>query len=165
MKIAFYANLLLPLVSGSVPDYFRFDAAPNHLETIFLPMKATTQSFAANAKISLILEQMFMYMMSLDAIIPTAKLRKALETGISARRGVHGTGKGKKGNAEEEIQAKRLMESSSERLLGLLDILEIAARKPPPPVKAKINMAPSILSFTSGSSLSSPPESSSGKQD
>lgn len=168
MKIAFYANLLLPLVSGSVPDYFRFAAAPDHLETQFLPMKATTQSFAANAKISLLLEQMFMYMMSMDMIIPTPKLRKVLESGISARHGVYGTGKGKKGNAEEEIQAKEMMEASSARLLGLLELLETAAKKPAPLAnvkgKSKDVMAPSILSFTSGSSLSSPPDSDAVEQ-
>lgn len=158
IKIAFHANLLLPLVSGSVPDYFRFDPAQDHFESKLLLLKATTQSFAANAKIALILEQMFMYMMGQNAISPSARLRKAMNTGIEARHGVYGTGRGKRGNAEEESKAKELMEASSDRLLGCLEVLELSAGQSTLPVQVKGKMS-AVLSFGSGSSLSPARES------
>ncbi|CBX91513.1 hypothetical protein LEMA_P070210.1 [Plenodomus lingam JN3] len=161
VKVAFLANLLLPLVSGSVPDYFRFEPAPDHLETKLLLFKASTQSFAANTKISLILEQIFIYTMDCDTLTPTKKLRKAMEDGIKARESVYGTGKGKKGNAEEEMQAKELMEASSNRLLGLLEMLEMSPRKQTRLgiAKRQKGEAPATASFSSGSSLSSAPKS------
>lgn len=132
-----------------------------HFEKKLLSLKGTTQSYAANAKISLILEQLFMYMMKQDALEPTKALRKAMETGIEARKGVHGTGKGKKGNAQEEEQAKESVYASSERLLGLLEVLEMAAGMPPQMAqgKGRAGIASAFLSFGSASSLSPAPES------
>lgn len=161
LQVAFSANLLLPLVSGKLPDYLQYEPEQDHFEARLLPLKGTTQSFAANAKIALILEQMFIYMMSQDSLTPTNALRKATEAGIQARHSVYGTGKGKKGNAEEEAQAKHLLEASSSRLLGLFDILEISAGKPSQPLKTKRKPSalPVLLSFGSGSPLSSAPDS------
>lgn len=67
--------------------------------------------------------------MSLDALRPTDALRKAMQTGIEARQGVLGIAKSKKGNKDGEDQAKELLEASSERLLGMLEILEVTAGK------------------------------------
>ncbi|CAO2655510.1 Nn.00g043130.m01.CDS01 [Neocucurbitaria sp. VM-36] len=161
LQIAFNANLLLPLVSGSVPDYFRYEPTQEHFEATLLPLKGTTQSFAANAKISLILEQMVMYMMTQNALTPTESLRQAMETGIAARHSVYGTGRGKRGNAEEEEQAQGLMEATSDRLLGLLEVLEISTGKAPQPWtnKGKTGSIPTFPSFGSGSSLSPAPDS------
>jgi hypothetical protein len=161
LQIAFGANLLHPLVSGKPPNYFLYEPTQEAFELRLLPLKANTQSFAANAKIALILEQMFMYMISQDALTSTPALRRAIETGIEARHSVSGTGKGRKGNAEEEQQARKLMEVSSGRLLGLLEILEMATGKPPQPMNRKRNAitGSALLSFGSGSSLSAAPES------
>lgn len=154
MKYMFLANLLLPFVSGSLPDYFRYDPTQDHFESILLPLKGG-QSFAANAKVSLILEQLFVLMMAEDRFEPTDALRNAMEAGIQARHNAIGSGRGKKGNAGEEKQARELMEACSRRLLGLLEMLEITAGKPPQKrVDRKIE---SFLSFGSGSSLSSAP--------
>ncbi|KAI8935587.1 hypothetical protein NX059_008153 [Plenodomus lindquistii] len=160
-KIAFLANLLVPLVSGFVPDYFQFDPAPEHLETILLPLKTDGQSFAVNAKITLVLEQMFLYTMQQNTLTPTQKLRQTMEDGIKARQSVYGAGKGKKGNAEEESQATELMATSSNRLLGLLEILEMSAKNPAHTltVQGRKDAAPAKASFTSGSSLSPAPDS------
>ncbi|KAF1845004.1 uncharacterized protein K460DRAFT_284565 [Cucurbitaria berberidis CBS 394.84] len=160
-QVAFNANLLLPLVSRTLPDYFRYEPRQEDFEATLLPLKGTTQSYAANAKISLILEQMVMYMMACDALTPTEPLRQAMETGIEARQGVFGTGRGKRGNLREEKQAQGLMEASSERLLGLLEVLEISAGKPPqlPKEESKTGANPAMLSFGSGSSLSPAPDS------
>jgi hypothetical protein len=164
-QMAFNANLLLPLVSGTLPDYLHNQLTQQHFEAILLPLKGTTQSFAANAKISLILEQMFLYMMSQDALTASDTLRTAIEMGIQARHGVHGTGRGKKGNAEEEGQARAIMEACSERLLGSLELLEIAAGKPPQPQPQKGKGGLTLLSFASGSSLSPAPDSETDEDD
>jgi hypothetical protein len=161
IQFAFNANLLSPLMTGKPPNYFVTLPTQEHFGKKLLPLKGTTQSFPANAKISLILEQLFMYMMRQDALRPTKALRKAMETGIEARHGVHGTGKGKRGNAHEEEQGQALMHACSERLLGLLEILEISAGLPPQVAtkKGKAGIAPAFMSFDSVSSLSPAPES------
>lgn len=107
-----------------------------------------------------------MYMMDQKALTPTPALREAMESGIKARHGVYGTGRGKKGNAEEEEVGKDLMHKSSERLLGLLEVLEIAAGRQPQASNrtraiAKTSLLPAFPSFGSGSSLSPPPDSDS----
>ncbi|KAJ4350579.1 hypothetical protein N0V95_004630 [Ascochyta clinopodiicola] len=156
MKFMFLANLLLPFVSGKLPDYFRYDPTQEHFESILLPLHGR-QSFADNAKVSLILEQLFVLMMAGGGLKPTNELRKAMETGIQARHNVYGSGRGKRGNAGEEKQAKELMVASSGRLLGMLEILEIGVGKPSQ--KRAGYKASIILSFGSGSGspLSSAP--------
>ena len=154
MKYMFLANLLLPFVSGTLPDYFRYDPTQEHFESILLPLKGS-QSFAANTKVSLILEQLFMLMMAEDGLKPTTALREAMEIGIQARHNTYGSGRGKRGNAGEEKQARELMEASSARLLGMLEVLEIKSGKPPQKIADRKNSV--FLSFGSGSSLSSAP--------
>lgn len=63
--------------------------------------------------------------MEIGSLKATKSLRKAVEAGINARDIPYGSASRKKGNEHEEEQAKELMELSNERLLGLLDILEI----------------------------------------
>lgn len=154
MKYMFHANLLLPFVSGTLPDYFRLDPTQEHFETILLRLKGS-QSFAANAKVSLILEQLFMLMMADDNLKPTPALRDATESGVQARHNVYGSGRGKRGNAGEEKQARELMEASSGRLLGMLEVLEFMSGIPSKKHADRKN--PSFLSFGSGSPLSSAP--------
>ncbi|KAF2259730.1 hypothetical protein CC78DRAFT_524318 [Lojkania enalia] len=158
LQMGLNANLLLPLLSGQLPDYTVIDPTQSHLEVIFLPSRATTHSYATNAKISLVLEQMFIYMLNSKSLIATDALRKAVELGIEARHSVYGTAKGKKGNAAEEEQAKLLMEQSSERLLGLLEVLEINTGKPPQPYRAK-SQSFVMSSLSSDLSFSTPPGS------
>lgn len=157
-QVAFCANLLLPLVSGTLPDYFRYEPAQEHFEKTLLPLKSTNQSFAANAKISLILERMVLYMVDQEAFKPTQPLRAAMEAGIKARHSAYGTGKAKKGNAEEEQQARALMEACSERLMNMLELLEMDAGIAPLPLQEKA-AGDRMMSFGSGSSISSAPES------
>ncbi|KAH7396969.1 hypothetical protein DE146DRAFT_61944 [Phaeosphaeria sp. MPI-PUGE-AT-0046c] len=157
--IAYCTNLVLPLVSGRIPDFFRYEPTQEDLESALLPLKGTTQGFAANAKISLLLEQIFMYMMSHDALEATKALRTAMEAGIQARHSVYGTGKGKRGNAEEEAAGKAQLEACSERLLGMLEILEMKGGKSPQPLEAKYAVDQAFPSFGTGSSLSPPPSS------
>lgn len=150
----FLANLLLPFVNRTLPDYFRYDPTQDHFESILLPLRGR-QSFAENAKVSLILEQLFMLMMANDGLEPTDTLRAAMETGIQARHNVYGSGRGKRGNAGEEKQARDLMQASSGRLLGMLEVLEIMSGKPPQ--KRAHRKYSAFWSFGSGSPLSSAP--------
>lgn len=154
MRVMFLANLLLPFVSGTLPDYFRSDLTQEHFESILLLLHGK-QSFADNAKISLILEQLFMIMMAEDSLNPTDDLRNALEDGIQARHNVYGSGRGKKRNAGEERQAKNLMEASSGRLVGMLEMLEFVGGKQPQQKAGR--QKSTFLSFGSGSPLSSAP--------
>ncbi|KAH7135989.1 hypothetical protein B0J11DRAFT_547749 [Dendryphion nanum] len=161
VQMALNANLLLPLTPGELPDYTIITPEQTHLEEYLLPRRANTQSFAANAKFSLILEQMFIYMMSTKSLKACESLRFPVETGIKKRHEVHGTARGRNNNAHEEVQAKSLMEASSARLLGLLEVLEIAAGIPSQPKQPSM-----LLSFTSvvSDELSSPPDSDTEEQ-
>jgi hypothetical protein len=157
MQTALNANLLLPLVTGQLPDYTKIEPTQAHLVLYLLPRRATTQSFATNAKISLILEQIFRYMMSIKALQPTEELRKAVEQGVQERDSAYGTAKGKKGNAHEEEQSKTLLEASAQRLLGLLELLEVSHGKEPQGPSGKKSFS---ISFGSElSDLSSVPDS------
>lgn len=153
MKYSFLANLLIPFVSGTIPDYFRNDPTQEHFESVLLPIKGS-QSFSTNAKVSLILEQLFMLMMIDGQLKATDALREATETGVRKRHNTYGSGRGRRANAGEEKQARALMEASSNRLLGMLEMLEITAGMPPQKKKDPNNF---FTTFESGSSLSSAP--------
>lgn len=157
LHVAFCANLLLPLVSGKIPSFLYYEPTQQQLEMTLLTLKGTAQSFAMNAKISLVLEQIFMYMMIQETVKATDALREAMEQGIVARQGVYGSGKGRKGNAKEESQARALLEACSERLLGMLEILEMKEGKPPQPFNVASTDVPALLSFGTGSPLSDAP--------
>jgi hypothetical protein len=165
LKVAFCANLLLPLVTGKVPDFFCSELTQEHLEQSLLALKSPSQSFAANAKISLILEQMFIYGMSQEVLRSSDALRCAMEAGIESRQSVYGTGRGKRGNAEEEAEGKAILEACSERLLGMLEILEMKDGIPLQPFKVKDTASAVFPSFGSGSTLSTAPGSDTEEDD
>ncbi|KAH8700060.1 hypothetical protein GQ44DRAFT_733123 [Phaeosphaeriaceae sp. PMI808] len=156
-QVASSANLLLPLVSGPVPDYLRYEPSQQHFESTLLPLKGTTQSYVANAKVSLLLEQMFIHMMANDSLRPTEQLKNAMEIGIQARHSAYGSVKRKKERSGEESDAKALMEACSERLLGMLKGLELKAGMAVLPLN-EAKERPVYASFASGSSLSLPPD-------
>jgi hypothetical protein len=81
-------------------------------------------------------------MLSTKSLQATDELRRSVEDGITARR----TAKGKKDASEGKL-ARKFLQASSQRLLGLLDVLEMAQGKAAPALRA------------SSSDLSSPPES------
>ncbi|PVI05120.1 hypothetical protein DM02DRAFT_639562 [Periconia macrospinosa] len=159
VQLALNGNFLLTYVASAPPNYFIHHPTQEHLEQELLPLRATSQSFAHNAKISLILERMFLYMIRENLVEFTSSLKEAVESGIEARQNVYGSGKGRKGNAEEEEHSKILMTATSERLLGLVEVLAIASGLEPP-TRPRSQLDKSALLFSSfGSSLSSAPES------
>jgi hypothetical protein len=155
-QVALNANSLIPVTCGKVMKHVAELPAQSDFETEILLLVAT-QSFAKNAKVSLLIEQMFIYMLDNDLLEATDRLRIAVEHGIKERQSVYGTGKGRKGNASEEEQGKSIMQAASERLLGLLEVLEMSAGKEPRPRKQNSEPLTQFPSF--GSSLSSAPES------
>ena len=100
---------------------------------------------------------MFLYMVSENLLLVNDALRAAVESGIVARQKVYGTSKGKRGNAKEEEQGREIMQATSARLLGMLELLEMAAGVEPQPRKEKARLRSLLSSF--GSSLSSAPGS------
>jgi hypothetical protein len=159
LRVAFCANLLPPLVSEKIPEYFDYAPTQKEFESTLLLLKGSSQSFVANARISLILEQMVMYMVSEEEFKATTALRTAMEAGIKARTNVYGSGRGKKGNNQEQTQAKMLLDACSERLLGMLELLEMKQGKPPQVLPKDMAGNSMFSSFCSGSSLSEAPES------
>ncbi|RMZ74469.1 major facilitator superfamily transporter [Pyrenophora seminiperda CCB06] len=159
VQMAFIANLFHPLIAGKSPNFFLVKPTQEHFESKLLLLKASTQSFAANAKISLILEQMVLHMMSQDALLPTPALRNAMETGIHSRATVQGL---KRGNANEEQQAKVLMQMCAARLLCLLEVLEMTKavqQSKPTKRRTRAIKEAALMSFASASSLSPAPDS------
>lgn len=155
--IALNANSLLPVASGKALQPIYDSPVQSELESSILTLGGATQSFALNAKVSLLIEQLFIYMLDNDLLEATDRLRAAVEFGIEVRQSVHGSNKGRRGNAAEEEQGSAVMQAASERLLGLLEVLEMSAWKEPQPQKKKSKLLPLFSSF--GSSLSPAPES------
>ena len=155
-QVALNTNSLLPVTCGKVLKHVYDPPAQSDFESEILVLVAT-KSFALNAKVSLLIEQLFLYMMDSDLVEATDRLRDAVEQGIKERQSVYGSGRGKKGNADEEEQGKIVLQASSERLFGLLEILALSAGKEPQPRRTKHKSLTQFPSF--GSSLSSAPES------
>ncbi|CAI6325437.1 unnamed protein product [Periconia digitata] len=149
VQFALNGNFLLTYVASEPPNYFLQRPTQNELEEELMPLRATSQSYTHNAKISLILEQMFLSMMKKNWVEWTESLQDAVETGIEARQKVFGSSRGRKGNAKNEETSKAVMEDVSNRLMGLVEILGIAAGREPQTWPRSSNGSP--LSSSSGS--------------
>lgn len=126
-QLALNVTILTPLTSEKYINYTATTPTQQELEKYILPRRAKTYSFAANAKVSLILEQITLYMMDEELLQPTTSLRNCMVTGINERSSVRGN----KSNPKEEEQGETFLMTSSERLCGLLELLEIGAGKTP----------------------------------
>ena len=125
-QTALNTNLLLPLLATNLPNYNIISPTQAHLEKYFLPSPANTHSYAANAKVSLVLEAIFTHMMNDGALQPTETLGTAVESGIRARdKKALGNARKKKGKIDEEEAAKGILEMSKARLMGLLEVVEM----------------------------------------
>ena len=149
-QLGLNSNLLHPLVSTKPPNYAIIQEVNQaDFEDTILPARATAQTYEKNAKVGLIVEQMFMYIISTPNFTPTPRLRAAVESGIAAR----GKIKGKRSITPQEEQAKALLEASGERLLGLLEVFEISRGLQPQEYKRKSPSHPELASFDSLSSV------------
>ncbi|OAG12419.1 uncharacterized protein CC84DRAFT_1079705 [Paraphaeosphaeria sporulosa] len=119
-QVALNVTIFSALTSEKYINYTNRMPTQNEFEQLLLPYRARTQSFAENAKVSLVLEQIFMSMMEPLRLEPTKALRKSVEVGIKERSNV----KGRKENVEEDAGEEVLM-TSSKRLHGLVQVLSV----------------------------------------
>ncbi|KAF2493231.1 hypothetical protein BU16DRAFT_563404 [Lophium mytilinum] len=120
-------TLLIPLLLTNPSEYYPL---PNQsqFEEHYLPFAANTHSYGDNAKISLIFESIFIQMMKNDALQPSKGLRVAVENGVAARQAqAYGDARRKQHRTSEEAVAKDILKLSQERLLGLVEILELSS--------------------------------------
>jgi hypothetical protein len=123
-QVALNVSIFTALTSKDYIDYTQTTPMQSELEQLLLPHRARSQSFAENAKVSLILEQVFMSMMEPLHLEYSTTLRGAVEHGIKERSNV----KGKKDNLGEDKVGEALLMKSSERLRGLVEMLEMLWR-------------------------------------
>lgn len=125
-QISLQTNLLLPLLSPRPPVYDDQPVTQSDLEQYFLPYAANANSNVDNAKTSLVLEALMMALFTSSGLQPTETLGAAVEEGIRARKqkaigDARRKGKGKEG---EELEARRVLDLSEERLMALLEVIE-----------------------------------------
>lgn len=125
-QIRLQTNLLLPLLSTRPPVYDDQPLTQSDFEHNFLPYAANANSNVDNAKTSLVLEALMMALFTSTGLQPTETLGAAVEEGIRARKqkaigDARRKGKGKEG---EELEARRVLDLSEERLMALLEVIE-----------------------------------------
>lgn len=126
-QLALNITLATTLASTKYTIYPDSPPTQPELEESLLPLSSGKYDITASAKISILLEQVVMSMMDKDLLETNQSLRDAVEDGIEQRIGV----KARKNKTDEEEQSKVLLERSSERLRGLLELLNIATDKAP----------------------------------
>ncbi|KAF2449142.1 hypothetical protein P171DRAFT_480250 [Karstenula rhodostoma CBS 690.94] len=118
-QVALNVTVFTALTSEKYINYTDSTPTQDEFEQLLLPYRARTQSFAENAKVSLVLEQVFMSMMERLHLQHTEALQAAVDAGIKERSNV----KGKRDNPVEEEVGEALLMTSSERLRGLMQML------------------------------------------
>ncbi|KAK3080277.1 hypothetical protein LTS18_002664, partial [Coniosporium uncinatum] len=90
----------------------------------YLPFAASANSVIDSAKVSLLLEQLLLYM--LDDLDITPELVAAVETGVHARsqKALGDARKKNKGTTGEEAEAREVLSLSAERLLAIVGVLK-----------------------------------------
>ncbi|KAF2812490.1 uncharacterized protein BDZ99DRAFT_518325 [Mytilinidion resinicola] len=120
-------TLLIPLLPANPSEYYPLPDQ-SQFEEHYLPFAANTHSYGDNAKISLIFESLFIQMMKNNALQPSKELRQAVEEGVAARQAkAYGDARRKQRRESEEAAAKDILKMSQERLLGLVEILELSS--------------------------------------
>lgn len=125
-QVCFLINLLLPLTGASPPSKGIFNVTQEQMVQDFIPRAASAYSTVDNAKVSIVLESLFMSMMQANGIEPTEELGAAVEEGVRARK-AKATGDARrkgKGTTGDESDARRELDLSSERLMALLEVIE-----------------------------------------
>ena len=121
-QLALNVTLATSLASAKYINYTNSTPTQPELEECLLPLVSGKYDVTTSAKISLLLEQVIIFMMDRDLLNMDNRLREAVEDGIEARSNV----KARKNNTDGEEQSKVMLEKSSERLRGLLDLLELS---------------------------------------
>jgi hypothetical protein len=100
------------------------DITQEILEKCYLPFTATTSSIADNAKVSILVENLFRVFLKSCQVYHTPNLDAAIERGILARENKTKSGKRRRENStlkKEEESDRVWLEASGERLRSLLE--------------------------------------------
>jgi len=118
------ANNLLPLIGSAALRYSIWEISQSHLEQYYLPFATSANSVVDSAKVSLLLEQLLLYM--LDDLDITPELVAAVETGVNARsqKALGDARKKNKRTTGEEAEAREVLSLSAERLLAIVGVFK-----------------------------------------
>ncbi|KAF4534728.1 uncharacterized protein LTHEOB_2703 [Lasiodiplodia theobromae] len=138
------ANTLLPLFPHSPPVYNLVPPSQDEWAEYFLPYAANTHSFADNAKVTILLQQV------VQATLPEMKWSKhwveQVLKGIRARRkkarGLNKSGGG--GIRSDEMVAKEIFKESEQLLLLLVQWVEDDANAPPTERPQRDDLIPKV---------------------
>lgn len=140
-QVALNVTIFSALTTEKYIDYTYRLPTQNELEQFLLPYRARTQSFADNAKVSLILEQIFTTMLVSLRLESTDALRSAVEVGIRERSHV----KGKRDDTNEDAGEAMLM-TSAKQLNSLVQMLSVQTNTTlavaSPPKKRQVTSVP-----------------------
>ncbi|KAF2744128.1 hypothetical protein M011DRAFT_480203 [Sporormia fimetaria CBS 119925] len=150
-QLSFNANLLMHRTKLNL-HYCNIEPQGFDLVERILPLRANGHDSKVNAQVALVIEHIFMYFMNANLLLGVKynQLQKAIDAGIEARTrprersASSSESRSSKERMAEELQAKLLLEASSERLLLLLKIhgsggkmQERSSREPSSPEKTK----------------------------
>ncbi|KAF2099515.1 hypothetical protein NA57DRAFT_55479 [Rhizodiscina lignyota] len=123
--VCLLVNHLIPLTAVSPPKDL-FNITQQDLVRDFIPRAANAYSNVDNAKVSVVLECLFVSMLDHFGIEPTEEFGSAVEEGIRARkaRAIGDARKKDKGTSGDEKNARKELDFSSERLMTLLEMIE-----------------------------------------
>ncbi|TKA30784.1 hypothetical protein B0A50_02504 [Salinomyces thailandicus] len=125
--------LLRPLLASAAPAYDRDALTQTDFETHYAPYPANTTSATDNAKVSLLIEDLFRLLWRTGGLIYTDALRGVVEDGIKARKdklAFDGRKKTKDRKKEDE-DAGTIMDCSAQRMLVLLDMIKARGEQDP----------------------------------
>ncbi|KAI0122442.1 hypothetical protein F4814DRAFT_408742 [Daldinia grandis] len=136
-QISTLQGILLLLMPATAPSPAKVDRSwqdsdgitTEILERCFLPYPANTIAVEDNAKVSVLLENLFQILWCEGGGILSNGLRAATEKGIAAREAKvkrkKTSARGRMNTEDSEVEARLVLEMSGERLLMLLDIMEV----------------------------------------
>lgn len=124
---ALLVNLLIPYIPSAPKKLNIFSTSQETLVNSFLPYSANVNSSVDNAKMSLVIETLLSSMMSEGRLKADEQLSNAVVEGNNNRKkkAIGDARRKFKGRKEAEAEARRELEMSSERILAILDILDM----------------------------------------
>ena len=122
-------NLLIPYLTCTPKNLDIFDLSQYDLVDYFLPASANVNSNSDNAKMSLLLEAILMNMMNEGKLHIDQRFGDIVEEGIKTRKekAIGDARRKGKGSKAVEAEARKELENSAERIMAILEILEMGA--------------------------------------
>lgn len=116
--------LLRPLLVASAPAYNENSLTQAEFETYYAPFAANNSGAGDNAKVSLLVESLLRLLWVSGNLVVTKELRRAVETGVKARREKVAWDGRKKvgGRVQVDEEAAAVMRYSGERMRVVLDV-------------------------------------------